>query len=222
MASWPCFLVCAPIAAVLTRPSPWSFFRASGPPPSSPMAMGCSSFHLSAEVSPQSLESPSRGASSSLRPSSDLLGARPVCALSSLVAVSCSLTAMPCFPRPFSPLLRFRPARSSLAVAVVSLLPACSSSLRCTRSHPSGFVRARVCRQAVEPVFPCVLAFAVKPLNPFSPARPRLRPSGGHRQYGAGLRSFIWSHWLSTLLVLSVSNQQAPPPSLNCSPRVCS
>jgi hypothetical protein len=26
-----------------------------------------------------------------------------------------------------------------------------------------------------------VLAFAVEPLNPFSPARPRLRPSGGHR-----------------------------------------
>ena len=60
-----------------------------------------------------------------------------------------------------------------------------------------------------------VLTFAVEPLNPFSPARPRLRPSGGHRQYGAGLSSFIWSHWLSTLLVLSVSNQQAPPPSLN-------
>jgi hypothetical protein len=154
MAGWPCFLVCAPIAAVLTRPSPWSFFRASGPPSSSPMAVGCSSFHLSAEVSPQSLESPSRGASSSLRPSSDLLGARPVCALSSLVAVSCSLTAMPCFPQPFSPLLRSRPARSSLVVAVVSLRPACSSSLQCTRSHPSGFARARVCRQAVEPIFP--------------------------------------------------------------------
>jgi hypothetical protein len=68
----------------------------------------------------------------------------------------------------------------------------------------------------------CVLAFAVEPLNPFSPARPRLRPSGGHCQYGTGLHSFIWSHWLSTLLVLSMSNQQAPPPSLNCSPRVCS
>jgi hypothetical protein len=39
-----------------------------------------------------------------------------------------------------------------------------------------------------------VLAFAVKPLNPFSPARPRLRPSGGHRHYGTGLHSFIWSH----------------------------
>jgi hypothetical protein len=36
-----------------------------------------------------------------------------------------------------------------------------------------------------------MLAFAVKPLNPFSPARPRLRPSGGRRHYGAGLRSII-------------------------------
>jgi hypothetical protein len=32
---------------------------------------------------------------------------------------------------------------------------ACSSSLRCTRSHPSGFAHARVCRRAVEPSLPC-------------------------------------------------------------------
>jgi hypothetical protein len=39
---------------------------------------------------------------------------------------------------------------------------ACSSSLRCTRSHPSGFARARVCRQAIEPVFPLLnLVFAL-------------------------------------------------------------
>jgi hypothetical protein len=31
---------------------------------------------------------------------------------------------------------------------------ACSSSLRCTRSRPSGFARACVCRRTVEPVFP--------------------------------------------------------------------
>jgi hypothetical protein len=32
---------------------------------------------------------------------------------------------------------------------------ACSSSLRCTRSHPSGFAHARICRRAVEPILPC-------------------------------------------------------------------
>jgi hypothetical protein len=67
-----------------------------------------------------------------------------------------------------------------------------------------------------------MLTSAVEPLNPFSLARARLYPSGGRRHYGARLRSFIWSHWRSTLLVLSVSNQQAMPPSLKCSPRVCS
>jgi hypothetical protein len=36
-----------------------------------------------------------------------------------------------------------------------------------------------------------MLAYAVEPLNPFSLARPRLYPSGGRRQYGAGLRSII-------------------------------
>jgi hypothetical protein len=32
---------------------------------------------------------------------------------------------------------------------------ACSSSLRCTRSHPLGFAHAHVCCRAIEPVLPC-------------------------------------------------------------------